>query len=342
MHSTRRGGRRRLLRPLALVAVVGARPVLIGMAEVRPEQALARPTGLRVALAIAVLGLVWWSRCCATRAGDARWNAKPVCLGLGRSSRSTCSSARRRAVRALRRRRDQRALLVHAAAVPLLYVASRRHADWLGKLHVSRAAVFHSATLLLVGAYLLFVAGVGYYVRYTGGDWGGRCRWRWSSWRWWRWRCWWRRARCVRGCASTSARTFQLPLRLPRGVAALHAAAVRQRRASAHGRDRRAGAGQPGGEPERHAVDAARAGGDFVQAARWNLPAQSGASRDGRCALLQERAWIIDLDEWRAPQATRPGCRPGWWTSRAAGCWCRCWREALIGFVLGCRRARWS
>ena len=32
--------------------------------------------------------------------------------------------------------------------------------------------MFHSTTLLLVGAYLLFVAAAGYYVRYFGGEWG--------------------------------------------------------------------------------------------------------------------------------------------------------------------------
>ena len=51
-------------------------------------------------------------------------------------------------------------------------MAARRQVDWLDRLHVSRAAVFHSATLLLVGGYLLLVSGVGYYVRYTGGEWG--------------------------------------------------------------------------------------------------------------------------------------------------------------------------
>jgi putative PEP-CTERM system histidine kinase len=39
-------------------------------------------------------------------------------------------------------------------------------------LHLSRSAVFHSSALLLSGAFLLLVAGAGYFVRYVGGDWG--------------------------------------------------------------------------------------------------------------------------------------------------------------------------
>ena len=43
---------------------------------------------------------------------------------------------------------------------------------WLTRMRLSRTAAFHSATLLLAGAYLLFMSAVGYYVRYFGGDWG--------------------------------------------------------------------------------------------------------------------------------------------------------------------------
>src|SRR5690606_21756044 len=62
--------------------------------------------------------------------------------------------------------------MVHAAFTPLLWLASSRHRNWLDKIRVSRKVVFHSATLLLVGLYLLFIASVGYIVRYFGSDWG--------------------------------------------------------------------------------------------------------------------------------------------------------------------------
>jgi putative PEP-CTERM system histidine kinase len=56
--------------------------------------------------------------------------------------------------------------------VPLLLLASTRRGDWIAKIQVSRKAAFHSLTLLLAGLYLIFVSGVGYYVRYFGGEWG--------------------------------------------------------------------------------------------------------------------------------------------------------------------------
>jgi putative PEP-CTERM system histidine kinase len=53
-----------------------------------------------------------------------------------------------------------------------LLLSTSRHSDWLSKIQISRKAAFHSATLMLAGAYLVFVSGVGYYVRYFGGEWG--------------------------------------------------------------------------------------------------------------------------------------------------------------------------
>ena len=61
---------------------------------------------------------------------------------------------------------------IHSLCVPLLLIASRRQSKHGGGLRVSRSAAFHTATLLLVGSYLLFISGVGYYVRRFGGDWG--------------------------------------------------------------------------------------------------------------------------------------------------------------------------
>lgn len=124
-------------------------------------------------LAQAVVGLMLVEQLLRNSRGDARWGAKPVCLALGSIfvfDLYTYSLA------ALFSQFDGDAYdirpAVHTMAVPLLFVALRRHRDWLSKMHVSRAAAYQSATLLIVGAYLLLVSGVGYYVRYTGGNWG--------------------------------------------------------------------------------------------------------------------------------------------------------------------------
>ena len=124
-------------------------------------------------LALPVCGLLMVEQLFRNLGDDQRWNAKPVCLGLA------CVflfDGYLFAEGLLFGQFDADALAVrgavHALAVPFLFVAARRSPNWIAKLHVSRAAAFYSATLLLAGLYLLFMAAVGYYVRFFGGDWG--------------------------------------------------------------------------------------------------------------------------------------------------------------------------
>ncbi len=335
----RRGGAFGLLRPLA-AGVLLLSAGLVFWSDGLPAGALARPQGF-AALAAAVLGLVLVEQMLRNATGDARWNAKPVCLGLGAIfvfDLFVGSQA------ALFERFDGDAIsvraLVHAAAVPLLYVASRRHGDWLGKLHVSRAAVFHSASLLLVGAYLLIVAGVGYYVRYTSGDWG--------------------RALSV---ALVFVALVALALLVASGSMRSRLRVYISKNFFSYRYDYREEwlrftqllSGSTAPEHTSETVVKALAnlvespsgmlwmqrssGGDFVQTARWNL-SQPVASepRDGALARFwQQRAWIIDIDEWRGRREAYPELDlPAWLVEDG-----RCWllvpllvREALIGFVV--------
>lgn len=155
-------------------ASVGSALLMLILREAKADVAvdLLRPSSF-TALGLAVVGLILVEQLLRNSSADARWNAKPVCLGLGALfafDLFVFSQA------ALFREFDGDALsvrsLAHCSALPLLFLASRRRTDWLEKLHVSRAAVFHSATLLLVGLYLLLISAIGYYVRYTGGEWG--------------------------------------------------------------------------------------------------------------------------------------------------------------------------
>lgn len=168
------GGRRAersLLPPAAGVLVaLGVVSLLVGGLALAPG--LPRFSML-VSLALPVLGLVLLEQLFRNVADDSRWNAKPLCLGLGLLfvfDLYLYSEA------ALLARFDSDAIsirgAIHALVIPFLFTASRRHDDWTHKLQVSRTAVFHSATLLLAGVYLLFVSAVGYYVRYFGGQWG--------------------------------------------------------------------------------------------------------------------------------------------------------------------------
>jgi putative PEP-CTERM system histidine kinase len=104
---------------------------------------------------------------------DALWNAKPLCLGLAGIflfdlylfSQSVLFGGHDSDALSIRG-------AVHALMVPLLFLAVTRRSDLISSLRLSRKAAFHSATLLLAGVYLLFISGVGYYVRYFGGEWG--------------------------------------------------------------------------------------------------------------------------------------------------------------------------
>ncbi|UXH80211.1 XrtA/PEP-CTERM system histidine kinase PrsK [Roseateles amylovorans] len=255
-------------------------------------------------LGLGVFGLVLLEQMLRNIDRDARWNAKPVCLGLGAIfvfDVFVFSQA------SLFQQFDGDALsvraAVHSLAVPLLWLASRRHKKWLDKLHVSRAAAFHSATLLIVGIYLMGVSGLGYYVRYTGGEWGRalqqvllvvgvlalllmalsgslRAKLRvyisknFFSYRY-DYRQEWLRFTAM---LSASASTAQLGESVILGLANLvesPAGALWLRRAA-------------GDE-------------DYQQAARWNLNELREPLRPDVALKhwLVERGWIIDLDEWR-------------------------------------------
>jgi putative PEP-CTERM system histidine kinase len=138
-----------------------------------------RPDGLArnvplASLALPVLGLVLVEQLFRNAAEASRWHAKPLCLGLAciflfdiylhsnvlLFGQFDADSVTIRGA-------------VHALPVVLLYVATKRQEGWSGSFQVSRDAAFHTATLMLVGGYLLAISAIGYYVRHVGGDWGG-------------------------------------------------------------------------------------------------------------------------------------------------------------------------
>lgn len=125
------------------------------------------------ALAMPVIGLMLIEQLFRAVSDDSVWNIKPLCLGLAGQfvfdiylfsnalmfNRIDGDAASVRGI-------------VHAITIPLLLLATLRSRDWTSKIHLSQKAAFHSATLLIAGLYMLFMASVGYYVRYFGGDWG--------------------------------------------------------------------------------------------------------------------------------------------------------------------------
>ena len=63
--------------------------------------------------------------------------------------------------------------VVFAMVVPLIAVSASRNPQWSLQVFVSRHVVFHTAALLGAGVYLLAMAAAGYYIKAYGGTWGG-------------------------------------------------------------------------------------------------------------------------------------------------------------------------
>ncbi|HJV26847.1 MAG TPA: XrtA/PEP-CTERM system histidine kinase PrsK [Aromatoleum sp.] len=131
--------------------------------------------GLRLAsfLAGAVFGLVLVEQVYRGTPGEFRWGLKPLCLAVGATNVFELYFF---ADGLLFGRLDVDLWSVRGAAsalsLPLIAISAGRIPSWTFKLSVSRVMVFHSTALALSGMYLIVIAAVAYYVRYVGGDWG--------------------------------------------------------------------------------------------------------------------------------------------------------------------------
>ncbi|MCK9258283.1 MAG: PEP-CTERM system histidine kinase PrsK [Azoarcus sp.] len=156
------------------LAIVGAQflsVLLSGFQLLSPDSALR--LAISAALASAVFGLVLVEQLYRGMPRESRWGLKPLCLGL---SASYMFELYLFAEGFLFGRLDPNVWAVrgvaHALVVPLIALSGSRTSSWSLRMVMSREAVFHSTALAVAGLYLLIVAGAGYYVRYFGGDWG--------------------------------------------------------------------------------------------------------------------------------------------------------------------------
>ena len=133
----------------------------------------ARKLMLFSALSLPVMAMVLLEQLFRNVSEDSRWNIKPLSLGL---AGAFLFDIYLYSQGVLFNRLDGDAFgirgAVHALVVPFLVLSTSRQSDWLSRIQISRKAAFHSATLMIAGLYLLFISGVGYYVRFFGGDWG--------------------------------------------------------------------------------------------------------------------------------------------------------------------------
>lgn len=272
---------------------------------------------IAAALTLAVCGLLLVEQLFRNLEEGGRWNAKPVCLGLG------CVFGFDLYLYAeglLFGRFDEAALglrsAAHALATPLLFVASRRGLNWMAKLQVSRSAAFHSATLVLAGGYLLFMSAIGYYVRWFGGDWGRALQ----------------LGLLVAGLVMLGLLVFSGSVRAWLRVFLgkhfysyrydyreewLRFTALLSSNRSPH----EVGAAIVQGLAKMVECPAGSlwvrhlSAPDFQQAAVWNMAtvAQSEPEDSAFCRFLREKGWVIDLDEYRAsPRRYEPLSLPNW------------------------------
>jgi putative PEP-CTERM system histidine kinase len=166
---------RRFLRSLAvgLGVLVSAGVVLQTLVAAGLDEDWVQRGALLHALLMIVVALFLLEQLYRNTAADSRWNIKPLCLGLGAAflfDFYIYSEA------LLFGRLDADAVairgFVHALVIPLLAISSARSRYWIARLHLSQKVLVHTTTLMAAGGYLLFMAAVGYYVRYFGGDWG--------------------------------------------------------------------------------------------------------------------------------------------------------------------------
>ncbi len=132
-----------------------------------------REGGMVFWLAAAVLGLVLVEQLYRGVPSASRWALKPLCLALGAGYVFELYLF---ADGFLFGRLDADVWsvrgLAHALLIPLIAVSGARNPAWTLRMSLSREVAFHSTALAATGLYLLVIAGAGYYVRYFGGDWG--------------------------------------------------------------------------------------------------------------------------------------------------------------------------
>ncbi len=269
-------------------------------------------------LAWAVLGLLLVEQVFRNQAEMTRWGAKPLCLGLG----SLCLFDIYLFSQALlfagfdEDALDARAV-VHAVSVPFLLMASRRDAQWLARVQVSKTAAFYSASLLLIGAYLMFVASAGYYVKYFGGSWGGALQ-----------------------VALVAVALGWLTLLVLSGALRARLRVLLNKHFFSYRYDyrlewlrftsmlsSRSAPEDVGGLVVRGLADMIespsgslwfKALGDaqYVQSAQWNMPAVAHREETDSafCRFMREREWIVDLQAARAglPAGDGPADLPAW------------------------------
>ena len=290
-------------------------------------------------IVLALLGLALVEQLYRNAAESQRWAIKHLCLGLGglfafdfylysdallfKSIDSGIWNARG---------------VVNVLVVPLIAVSAARNPQWSLDISVSRGAVFHTATLFGAGLYLLVMAAAGYYIRLFGGTWGG-----------------------VLQVAFLFGALLLLFLLLFSGALRARLKVLLSKHFFSYKYDYREewlrftytlSAGEPGVNLHERSIRAVaelvdspaallwveRVDG-FHQVARWNLPAilDNEPTQGSLCAFLDERQWVIDLQEYAAQPDVYGDLRLPPWLTEVPRAWLivpLILHEHLMGFIV--------
>jgi len=159
---------------VSLAVVLVAAHLLLGVAP--PSVAVAgwpNLLGFASALAIAIFGLVLAEQCYRRTPASSRWHVRPLLLGIaGLLVYDVVLYSDALLFRVLDADLWTARGFAQAVTVPLIVLTLDRVRNWSFELSLSRGVLTGSTALAATGAYLLVIAGAGFFLRYAGGSWG--------------------------------------------------------------------------------------------------------------------------------------------------------------------------
>ena len=168
------------LRGRSFVVVIAAFYLLLILAtvyfywaELNPYGIVAFTTSIVGRVAMAVIGMILVEQLYRNTPPKERWGIKYLCLGIGGMfAYDFYLYSDAMLFRQLNPEIWAARGVVNALIVPLVAIAAARNPRWSLGISVSRRILFHSAALFGAAFYLLAMAAAGYLLRIFGGSWG--------------------------------------------------------------------------------------------------------------------------------------------------------------------------